>query len=151
MRVEWSSHSCSIFKIAMMSGRHSSTIIGILLSYSRNLKIEFLLHWDNITHMDRKWICRCPFRIMLLCWNTVTRSKLGEKRFTWLTLPPHSERWKSWVWEPRRKSWCRDNGRELLTDLFFKACSDYFLREIRTSSPGRALPTIDLALSINHY
>jgi hypothetical protein len=49
-----------------------------------------------------------------------------------------------WMQELMQKPW-----RVLLPDLFFMACSAYFLTEPKTTSPEMALPTMYRALTIN--
>jgi hypothetical protein len=44
------------------------------------------------------------------------------------------------------RSWYRGHGKMLLTGFFPKACSTCFLLELRTISPGMALPTMGWAL-----
>jgi hypothetical protein len=81
----------------------------------------------------------------------------GRKGFIQLTLPhccssPKEARTGTHTGqEPGSRSWCRSHGGVLLTGLLPLACSACFLIEPKTTSPGRAPPTMGSSPLITNW
>ena len=99
-------------------------------------------------YIDRKPWALTWLGLLLLWWNNVTKTKLGQKWLSWLTLPFCCSSLKKvrtetqTGQEPRGRIWCRHHRGEMLPGLFPMACSVCFLIEPRTISLGTTPPTM---------
>jgi len=84
------------------------------------------------------------------CTNIMTKKRVGEETVysaytsTWLFITKGSQDWNSS--RSGSRSWCRGHGGMLLTGLLPLACSACSLIEPKTTSPGKAPPTMGWVL-----